>query len=31
MIHKLLMVAPGHFMTLRMSDFNAPVQIEPPK
>ncbi len=30
-IHKVLMVAPAHFMTLRVSDFNAPLQIEPPK
>jgi copper transport protein len=28
--HRLMMVAPAHFMTLRWSDFNAPITIAPP-
>jgi hypothetical protein len=31
MIREVLMVAPAHFMTLRVSDFNASFRIEPPK
>jgi hypothetical protein len=31
MIHRILMVAPAHYMTLRVTDFNAALRIEPPK
>lgn len=30
-VHRLLMVAAAHYMTLRTSDFNAPIVIEPPQ
>ncbi len=31
MIHRILMVAPAHYMTLQVTDFNAALRIEPPK
>ncbi len=29
-LYRLLMIAPAHFMTLHVRDFNAPIQIGPP-
>ncbi len=29
-MHRLMMIAPGHFMTIRWEDFDAPIRIVPP-
>ncbi len=31
LVHRLLMVAPSHHMTLECTDFNVPLQIEAPR
>lgn len=30
-LHRIMMLAPAHYMSLRLADFNAPVQIVPPQ
>lgn len=29
--HRLLMAAPGHYMTLWLRDFDAPIRVTPPR
>jgi copper transport protein len=31
LVHRILMVAPSHFMTATLGDFDAPIRVEPPR